>query len=231
MKRALAGLLLLALALVGGTLAYQAVDREREYRALVGQGEAALAAGRTFGAIEAYSGAIALRPDSMLAHLKRGETYRQRNDFDAAARDFRRAADLDPSATRPLDALADVLYQRQWFARAAEIYESRLRLDEQSSDTFYKLALARYRSGNVDGALTAIAQTIRLSDQFPDAYYLRGMCLRELGRSAEAVTAFENAVALSPALIPAREELADLYASLGRRGDELEQLQIGRAHV
>ena len=32
---------------------------------------------QTFGAIEAYSGAIALRPESMLAHLRRGETYRR----------------------------------------------------------------------------------------------------------------------------------------------------------
>lgn len=235
MKRALAAVLLLALALVGGALAYQAVDREREYRALLGQGDRAFQDGQTFGAIEAYSGAIALRPDSMLAPLRRGETYRQRNEFDAAARDFRRAADLDPSATRPLDALAEVLYQRQWFGRAAEVYASRLRLDEQSSDIFYKLALARYRSGNVEGALAATTETIRLRDEFPDAYYLLGLCLREQGRAAEALTAFEQAVALAPALIPAREELADAYASLGRRADELEQLQVmaalDRTHI
>ena len=235
MKRALAALLLFALALVGGALAYQAVDREREYRALLSQGEAAFQEGQTFGAIEAYSGAIALRPDSMLAHLRRGETYRQRNDFDAAARDFRRAADLDPSATRPLDALADVLYRRQWFARAAEVYESRLRLDEQSSDIFYKLAMARYRSGNLEGALAATNETIRLRDQFGDAYYLRGLCLREQGRLDEAIGAFEKAVTLAPALVPAREELADVYASLGRRTDEMEQLQamaaLDRTHV
>jgi Flp pilus assembly protein TadD len=33
-------------------------------------------------------------------------------------------------------------------------------------------------------------------------------------------------VALSPGLIPAREELADLYAASGRPADELEQLQV-----
>lgn len=235
MKRALAALLLFALALVGGALAYQAVDREREYRALLSQGDAALQQGGASGAIESYSGAIALRPDSMLAHLRRGETYRQRNDFDAAARDFRRAADLDPSATRPLDALAEVFYQRQWFSRAAEIYEGRLRLDEQSSDIHYKLALARYRAGNLEGALEAIDETLRLRDEFPDAYYLKGLCLRQQGRLDEAIAALEQAVTLSPALVPPREELADVYNSLGRHADELEQLQVvaalDRAHV
>ena len=235
MKHALAALLLFALALVGGTLAYQAVDRERGYRTLLSQGDAALQEGQTFGAIEAYSGAIALRPDSMLAHLRRGETYRQRNEFDAAARDFRQAADLDPSATRPLDALAEVFYQRQWFGHAAEIYESRLRLDEQSSEVFHKLALARYQSGNLDGAVAATHQTLRLRNEFPDAYYLLGLCFRGQGRSDEAIGAFLKAATLAPALVPVREELADLYASLGRHADELEQLQVvaalDRTHV
>jgi tetratricopeptide (TPR) repeat protein len=225
-KRALAALLLLALAGVGGTLAYQAANRERDYRALLGRGDAALRDGQTLGAIEAYSGAIALRPDSTLAHLRRGETYRQLNDFDAAARDFRIAADLDPSATRPLEALGDALYRRQWFKHSADVYEKRLRLDERSSDVSYKLALARYRDRHIEGALAALSQTIHLNDQLPDAYYLLGLCLREQGRSREAVNAFERAVALSPGLVPAREELADAYGALGHRPDQLEQLQV-----
>ena len=52
----------------------------------------------------------------MLAYLRRGETYQrrgERGDLDAAARDFRKAAALDPTATRPLEALGDVLYQLQ----------------------------------------------------------------------------------------------------------------------
>src|SRR5687768_10546992 len=140
MKRALAALLFVALASIGGMLAYQAVTREQEYRALLSRGDAALRAGETFAALEAYSGAIAIRPDSMLPHLRRGESYRQRNDFDAAARDFRVASNLDPSAMRPLEALGDVEYQRQWFNRAAEVYEARLRLDERSPVVWHKLA-------------------------------------------------------------------------------------------
>jgi tetratricopeptide (TPR) repeat protein len=225
-KRALAALLLLALAGVGGALAYQAATRERDYRALLARGDAALRNAQTFGAIEAYSGAIALRPDSMLPHLRRGETYRALGDFDAAARDLRTAADLDPSATRPLEALGDALYQRQWFRHSADMYERRLRLDERSSEFSYKLALARYRDRNIESALAALTQTIRQNDQLPDAYYLLGLCLREKGRSAEAVNAFERAVALSPGMVPAREELGDAYGALGRGPDQLEQLQV-----
>ena len=45
------------------------------YRDLVVRGDVALRNDQTFGAIEAYSGAIALGGDSMLPYLRRGETY------------------------------------------------------------------------------------------------------------------------------------------------------------
>ena len=235
MKRALAALLVLTLAAAAGAFVWQAADRERKYRGLLSQGDAAVRDGQTFGAIENYSGAIVLRPDSMQAHLRRGQAYRQRGEFEAAARDFRTAADFDPSAPRPLEALGDVLYQRGRFAHAAEAYQARLDLDERSVETWYKLALTRYREGLIDAALEALAQTVRLNDSFPEAYYVMGVCQREKGRSADALRSFEKAVALSYGLIPAREELTELYPSLGRSADALEQLQViallDRAHV
>jgi Tfp pilus assembly protein PilF len=124
---------LLAGAAVAAALAYQAAARDRDYQARLNQGAAALADDQTFGAIEEYSGAIALRPDSMLAHLRRGESYQRRNELEAATNDFRRAADLDPSATRPLEALGDVLFQRGRYQRSAEIYERRLAVDSLSA--------------------------------------------------------------------------------------------------
>jgi tetratricopeptide (TPR) repeat protein len=228
LRKLFALVLVPAAILVGGALAFQAL-REQQYRTLLAQGDAAAREGRTFSAVEAYSGAIALRPDSMLAHLRRGETYQHRGDLDAATRDFRRAADLDRTATRPLEALGDVLYQRGRFKRAADVYESRLRLDDRSSGAdrmTYKLALARYRDGNRRGAMAALDQTIRLNDRLADAHYLRGVCLRDEGRLPDAIAPLERALALSPGLIPAREELVDVYGLLGKHADQLEQLQL-----
>ena len=226
MKRALALIVLLAAAAVGGALAYQAAARERDYRLQLARGDAAFHDGKTFDALEAYTGAIALRPDSMLAYLRRGETYLQRPDLDAAAHDFAKAAAIDPSATRPLEDLGDVQYRRQRFDQAADDYENRLRLDDRSADVTYKLALARYRGGNLEGALTALGQSLKLNDQLADAYYLRGMCLRDQHHPREALDAFERAVALAPVAILPREELADAYGALDRRADEIAQLQV-----
>ena len=145
MKRAIFVLAVLVLALVGGAAAYQAVA-QHNYSTLLTRGDNALRDDQAVNAIEAYSGAIALRPSSMLAYFRRGQTYQrrgERGDLEAAARDFRTAASLDPAATRPLEALGDVLFQSQQYERAVSAYERCVRLDDRSARVSYKLALRR----------------------------------------------------------------------------------------
>jgi len=225
-------------AAVGATVVYQAAARQRAYQTLIARGDAALGNDQTFAAIEAYSGAIEFRRDSMLAYLRRGETYQRRGDrgdLDLAARDFRTAATLDPGSPRPLEELGDVLYQLHRYERAADAYERCARIDDRSARVVFKMALARYYDGNLDAAMAGAIQALHVDDKMSDAYYMLGLCLREKARPADALEAFEKAAAIAPSSIPVREELADLYGSLDRRADELEQLQLlaglDRAHV
>jgi tetratricopeptide (TPR) repeat protein len=220
----LAGLTALLAAAAGA--AYQAAAQVREYRFLLLEGDRAAALDQVFAAIEAYSGAIALREGSMLPYLRRGEMYRRHGSLDAAARDFRSAVERDPSATQALEAWADVLYEQHRYDRAAEIYDRRLRLEATSLGATYKLALSLYRLGSLDAALSTLERAIELDSLRAEPYYLRGLCLRDQGHEAAAAAAFEASVARAPGLALAREELADLYRALGRPVDEIAQLQI-----
>ena len=221
-------LLLIAVVTVTGvaaTVAYQLIG-DRDYRTLLIRGDAALRTDQISQAIEAYSGAVALRPDSMLPRLRRGEAYQHRGDLDTAVRDFRDAASLDPAATRPREELGDVLYQLQRYQRAAEAYETVLALDDRMTRVEYKLAVARYCAGDARGAIAALARTSQGPDATAEMHYLLGLAFRDTGRTADAQRAFEKAIAASPGLIAAREELADLYGSQSRRADVLDQLQV-----
>ena len=234
MRRAFLVTAVLVGAGVAAALSYQAAAQARDYRALVARGDEALRQDQTFEAIEAYSGALALRPDSMLAYLRRAETYRRRGDaakgdLEAAARDLRSAAALDPSVPRPLEELGDVYYALQRYGRAAETYERVLRLDDRAAGVAYKLGLSRYREGDLADALTAARQALAIDARLADAHYLLGLCLRDQRRLPDAQRAFERAVELSPGMIAAREELADIYAARGRRNEEIEQLQLAAA--
>lgn len=224
-------LVLLAAGLVYGLVV---IRREASYWQYVERGDDALARDDSYAAIEALSVAIELKPGSMAAYLKRGEAYRRRNEFDAALRDLRQAADLDPLATYPRELLGDVQYARATthaqsapglFLRAAERYREFVELDDRSARGQYKLGLASYRAGQVQVAIAALREAIQLDPKFAEAHYTLGVSLRAAGSREAALASLEKAVKLSPALLGAREELADFYAELGRYDAGLTHLE------
>ncbi len=225
MRRPLLVTAVLAVATAAAIASYEVI-RDRDYRALLAQGDAALRADQSVAAVEAYSGAAALRPDSMLPRLRRGEAYQRRGDLDAAVRDFRDAAALDASATRPREELGDVLYALRRYARAADAYASALTLDDRLTRVEYKRGLALYRAGDARGAVTVLAKPSQSADATAEVFYVLGLALRDLGRSADAQRALEKAIAMSPGFTAAREELADFYRDEHRRSDAVAELQV-----
>lgn len=224
MKRT-AVLALAVSAILLGVIAWQAMLRQRDYGRLISDGDRALAAEDTFPAVEAFSGAITLRPDSMLAYVKRGEAYRRRAEFGQALRDLRKAAELDPTATRPLELLGDLNASLERYARAQESYAAYLRLDDRSPRVLYKLALADYRLGQPQSAIAPLRQALALDDRFAPGFYLLGLCLLQLEQTTEAVTALERAVAIEPGLSAAREKLAEAYGAARREKEAINQLE------
>jgi tetratricopeptide (TPR) repeat protein len=209
------------------TVVWTEVRKEREFERLISVGDAALDANRTSDAIEAFSGALAFKPDSMLAHLQRAETYRRRGDRDltAALRDARAANTLDPTAPQPIELLGDIHTAMAHYEQAVNYYQRYLQLDDRSTRALYKLSLAYVRQGRPRDAIDPLRRALSLDERFAEAHYLLGFALRNAGETGEAVRVLKSAVALNGALIAAREELADLYLAGGRIRDGIEQLE------
>jgi tetratricopeptide (TPR) repeat protein len=227
----------LALATITVLYGYSVTRRERLYRRAVLQGELALARGDAFGALSHFDEAIVLKPEAMLGFLKRGEAHFRRGELDAAAGDFATASARDATATRALELRGDVELARQQPQRAAEYFAAFVRLDDRAPRVLYKLGLAKLTTGQPAEAAEALSRAValdgRLADAYSvaldgrlaDAYYLLGICLRELQRPRDAQRALERAVSLAPRLVPAREELADVYGASGNRSGRIRQLE------
>jgi tetratricopeptide (TPR) repeat protein len=223
MKRSLAvaGLILTVIA---GVLIVQQVSRNRRYLQLVEAGQRALDSANSYLAIEAFSGALTLRPNSMVAYYHRGEAYRAQSRQEEAIRDFRAALRLAPDAAQPLIALGD-LYDATDPAQAAQWYGQAARLQSADPILLYKLALARYRAGTPAEAAEPLKQALARNDSLAEAHYLLGLVYRDTQRPGDAIAALERAVKLAPALLAPREELVELYRSAGRPADEMTQLR------
>jgi tetratricopeptide (TPR) repeat protein len=225
MKRSVVVVAAIGALVAAGLLVWLQVGQEREFRRLVAAGEQALAEDQTFVAIEAFSGALTLKKGSMLAYLRRGDTYRRRGEHAKALRDLREAAALDPTAPQPIELLGDVNSAMGRHERAAELYEQYLTLDDRAVRVLYKLAVAAFRTGQSAEAIEPLRKAVALDDRFPEAHYLLGMCLRAQRLDEEALAALSHAVELNPAFIAAREELANLHAARGERRQGIEQLE------
>ena len=217
---------LVAVAGVAGALAYSALANEREFERRMVEGDQHVAGDRHFQAIEAYSGAIALKPDSMLAHLKRGAVYQGQGEFEAALRDLREAVDLDPNALLAIELLGDVNTSLNRADRAIERYEAYIALDERSARVHYKLGLSRYRANRIDSAAVALQQALKLEPAMGEAHYVLGLVLRDQHKLAAARQSLEAAARQSPASQTApREALAEVYSLEGEHAKAINELE------
>ena len=77
--------------------------------------------------------------------------------------------------------------------------------------------------------IEALQKAVAIDEGFAEAYYLMGLCQRDAQQPAQALVSLRKAIALAPALLQAREELADLYGRLGRTEEWITQLEALRA--
>ena len=221
----LAGLsLLLALAVAYGT-----VTADRAFMRLVAAGDEAAQRGDQAEALEAYSGALALLPDAVAPYLKRARLYQSAGQTELALRDLRRAADLDPSSTRPVEWLGDWHLANDRVSRAVDYYRRATALEDRNDRLLIKLATAQLHSDQADEALATVDRALALRPDASEARYLRALILLALGQDREALFVLDDLVASQPGHPPTREALAAVSESLGdyrRAVDELSALSV-----
>ena len=210
---------------MAGVFLYTGMTRDSEYRRLVAAGDKALEEDRVFPAFEAFSDAIALKSESMLAYLKRGETYHRRGDLSAALRDLTRARALAPEATRPLERLGDVLQELGRHEEAAGYYAAYVALDERTPRVLFKQALANHRAGRTTRAIPLLRQVVELAPAMSEAHYLLGIGLWDQNELDGAADALREAVALAPGVATGREALSGVLAAAGQLIRQVEQLE------
>ena len=220
MKRPVILITLVGAVVAATVLAWSDVRQTRTFRRLIAEGDAAVGRGETREAIELFSGAVVLRPQSMLPYLKRGDTYRRQGEFDSAERDLAQAQALDPTAPQPLELAGDVRLARGDAAGAVAPYRAYLALDDRAARLQYKLGLALYRSGDLTGATDAARRALALDASLAEAHQLLGVAALAQGRTGDASTALTRALELQPASGATRSALADLYETQGRTRDE-----------
>ena len=154
----------------------------------------------------------------MLGYLKRGQTYRRRGEFGAAIRDLRRASEIDPAATRPLEELGDAYLAdtpHRYAARGGALRGLRQAGQPRAAGALQAGVCALPRRPRRRRRSTRSSGRSRSTSSSPRPITSSGSASATPSIPTRPARRCERSIELQPTLLQAREELADLYGALG----------------
>ena len=120
-------------------------------------------------------------------------------------------AEIDRARAQSGSDAADLLFSRASQARQADptlalkLFDAVVALDPDWSEAYSERANARFQSGDVDGAMTDLAETLKRDPRDIGALGGLAAILLDSGRPDEALVAYDRALALAPAYQPLKE--------------------------
>lgn len=126
--------------------------------------------------------------------------------------------------SRPLQAKFQAglaLHRQGRLAEAAKIYEEILGTDKGHAAALHCLGGIAYQMGNLERAVTLIAEAVRINPKIAAVDAYRGAALNQLHRHHEALTASDETIRLAPDFVEAHYNRGNACFGLGRFADAL----------
>lgn len=180
-------------------------------------------------AVEIYSEALALLPDSLMLRLGRGLAYKDLQRPEEAEQDLRGCLKRSPNLALAFDALATLLIQGRRYDAARQLASEFRRVNPRDFRGPYFLAAGLEGEKQTGAEIEDLLQeSLRLNPSFAATWALLGKVLLRSEKPAEAIVPFERAVRLRPDLAAARLQLAEAYRKVGRDADAQREFQAVR---
>jgi len=168
-------------------------------------------------------------------HVLIGQAYREGDQFDLAAGEFRKALTLKPDVARA-HAYLGIVYLLQrgdaGLAEARSEFEAELVKNPGDYSSHYNLGVIHFKQHKIALAELELAKAVQLLPDSPDAYFYLGQARLQGGKSKEAVPQLEKAIQLygsaSKASQPAHEVLSQAFENLGRHAEAQRESEAAR---
>jgi len=215
----------------------KAVEHAEAALTLDPKGEAAhLQLGRIFlehntpaAALEIFSEAEQILPDSFLIRLGKGLALKDLQRYDEAVATLRQCLQQQPASALAFDGMATSLLHSQRFDVLIDESKAFRARNSQDFRSYYFEAAAR------DGLRLPDAETRQLlmdslqrNSHFAAAYSLLGKVLLRQNLPHDAVAPLERAVSLRPDHVPSHMNLGKAYRLVGRDTDSVREFQLVR---
>lgn len=203
-------------------------------------GEALASAGKEQEAIKQFNYALKIDPKHTGAMMDLGLVAFQNKQLDAAAGYFKKVVDLTGNSTMQdvnqrrevaLYQLGQVSMVGQEYEQAIGYFKEALRIRKDASDTYYYLARALYKAGDLDAAIDELEKGLQFDPNFAQARYFAGELYMERGDELLASHHFSKAAAAAPDASEPKEQLAKFGTAEDRLKSSAELLESDTAEA
>ena len=125
-------------------------------------------------AIEDYTRAIELEPNSPLAYSNRGGAYQKQGNLERAIEDCTKAIELEPNNDQAYNNRGGAYYNQGNLEQAIEDYTRAIELEPNNAQAFYNRGTTYHNQGNLEQAIEDYTRAIELEPNNDQAYNNRG---------------------------------------------------------
>lgn len=177
-------------------------------------------------ALEVFSEALQMFPQSFLIRLGRGLALKEIATYDESAAELRECLRQQPSSGIAFDALATVLLLSSKFEEVQQVSDAYSNRNPADFRGYFYMAAGREGAGlSDDASLQLLRKSIQLNPAFAASQSLLGKILLRKYSLQEAAVALERSLALRPDHIPSHMTLANVYRKLNREADAAREFQ------
>lgn len=171
-------------------------------------------------ALDIFSEALTLLPESVLLRLGRGLALKDLTRYEEAEKDLLGCLASKPGLSLAFDALATVYLHTKRFDDARVLADQFRATRPADYRGYYFAAAAREGLTHPRAAIEPLlVESIRLNPEYAASHGLLGKLRLLDGRTQEAITSLEQALRLRPDFTPAALHLAQAYRKAGRPAD------------
>ena len=176
-------------------------------------------------AVDLIGKAIALKPESAVAHNNLGNALRALARYDAAIQSYERAIALNPDYAEAYSNRGNALVGLTQYEVAIQSFDRAILLKPDFAAAYYNRGNALQDLNQHAAAIQSFDRAIALKPDFAEAYNNRGRALQELNHPDAAIESLHRAIALSPAYAEAHWNLGLCYLQLGNYDEGWKQYE------
>jgi tetratricopeptide (TPR) repeat protein len=182
---------------------------------LVARGHLMESRGKLDDAVDAYTRALARRPDDATIYYDRGVAFGRQGHWDDAIADYTRAIEHDAGMAKAYNNRAAAQAHERRFDAAVADFSKAISLDSRSALAFRNRGLAYHDLGQVTPALEDYTVAIRLDPNDFQNRFERGNVYLDAGEYQKALADYDQAITLDPKQASAWLNRGEAHRRLG----------------